>query len=221
MTNENVLNENDKTLNIKPNKKGWKGYYMYNDEVLALIKMWKEAEPIYKNKIQREFIRKLSYMVQSKIKIYKDRYFYTDLLQEGKLGLIKALQDFDPVRGLNFFKFASWHIQNRVNSYIRWHQKNNKKIQCECFEFSLPESVDPHECYEKKESSRILSNAINDLPEIDKQVILMHYGMHGKIHTLEQIGNVFSLSKERIRQIEVRAISKLKKNKEILNFFWY
>jgi RNA polymerase sigma factor (sigma-70 family) len=210
MINENVFD--------KVNKTGWKGYYMYNDEALALIKTWREAEPKYKNKIQYELVRRLSYMVQSKIKVHKNRPFYTDLLQEGKLGLIKALEDFDPLRGLNFFKFASWHIQSRINSHIKWYKRNNREIQ-KCFESILPESINPHEHYEKKEGDRILLNAIDKLPEIDKQIILMHYGMCGSYHTLEQIGNIFSLSKERIRQIEVRAMSKLRRNREILNFF--
>ena len=218
---ENIFDQGNNVLDIKFHKKGWKGYYMYNDEALALIKMCREAEPIYKDKIQHELVRRLSYMVQSKIKVYRNRPFYTDLLQEGKLGLLKALKDFDPLRGLNFFKFASWHIQSSINGYIRWYKRNNKEVQRDCFEFTSSQCSDPHEYYERKEGGRVLLNAINGLPEIDRQVVLMHFGICGKNHTLEQIGDAFSLSKERIRQIEVRAMSKLRRNKEVLSFFQY
>jgi len=189
---------------------------MYNDQALALIKIWREASPRHKNKVLAELVRRLSYMVHSKIKYYKSQPFYSDLLQEGRLGLVKAIENFDTSRGINFFKFASWHILSRVNNHLKWVKRCSRKVQ----NSALDEVLTPQEYFEKQEEKKVLLKAIDALPEIDREVVMMRYGMGGhKNHTLKQVGDVFSLTKQRIQQIECRAIQKLSKSSEIKNLF--
>ena len=192
----------------------WKGYYLYNSDVLIMIENLREASPMCKERLLNDLIKKLTYMVQARIKCYKKQSFYPDLLQEGRLALIKAIEDFDSHRGINFFKFASWHIRSRINNYLRWWKRT-----CESKDHKILQEDDvltPHESFEKEEKKIILINAIGKLPKIDREVVMMRYGVNGyKNHTLKQIGDVFSLSKQRIQQIESRALAKLIKNRNI------
>jgi len=205
--------------NFRAENQGWKGYYMYNDEALALIRTWREASPKHKGKVLAELLRRLSYMVQARIKYYKPQPFYSDLLQEGKLGLIKAIEDFDPLRGINFFKFASWHIRSRINNYLRWWKRTLKEMEGDSSSEFYVEVPTPQDHFERIEKRQVLLRAIDRLPELDRKVVMMRYGVGCRNYTLKQIGDAFSLSKQRIQQIEFRAIAKLGKNQDIKNLF--
>jgi RNA polymerase sigma factor (sigma-70 family) len=197
-------------------KNAWNGYYVHNDEALMLLDTWRSAIPSQKSKIQAEFIRRLTYMVQARIKRYRKQPYYDDLLQEGKLGLVKAMIDFDPKRGINFFKFAVWHIQNRIGGFIRWNKRTagQKSVQDE-FVSSCEDTPDPQEQLEAEERRRLVLRSISQLPEIDKAVVNMRYGLDGRCQTLEQVGNRFSVTRQRIQQIEVRAISRIRQDRRI------
>jgi RNA polymerase sigma factor (sigma-70 family) len=199
----------------------WKSYYVTNDQVLALIRMWKEASPTHKSKIQGIIIERLSYLIYSRIKGYKTRSFYSDLIQEGRIGLLKAIQDFDMERGLNFFKFSLWHIKNRVRYYVNSQKRFERGMRG--YEKELNESIDvpnPYEYYEEIEGKKVLEDVLHKLPELESKVVRMRFGMGGlKRHTLQQIGDIFSVSRQYVQQVESRAISKLKKNRQIKEFY--
>lgn len=190
-------------------------YHMCNDEVLSLIEEWKGSSLQYKDKILSDLVYKLSYMVKSKIRYYRSQFFYDDLLQEGKIGVMRAIEDFNPSRGTNFFSFVSWHIQTKINSCLRLWKCSKNNVDIDKFADNVFQYT-PHDYLEKIYDKKFLIKAVNFLPEIDRKVIMMHYGICGhKNHTFKQIGNIFSLSRQRIQQIETRAISKLGKYQEI------
>jgi len=200
--------------------KQWNGYYVYNDEIVALIALYNTAEVKDKKILMWQMVEKLSYMVFARIKKFRGQTIYEDLLQEGRIGLIKAINDFDINRGPNFFKFASWHIQNRLRKFYTWNYKmpiTIRKIrESQKDEEMELDDDDPHFSVEKEEISRTIQDAVNDLTNIDKKVLVMRYGIFGgEEHTFEQIGNEFSLSKQRIEQIKCRAVSRLKRNTKI------
>jgi len=195
-------------------KKEWKKYYVNNSQVLALIDTWKDALPNKKQSIEDLLIKRLSYLVCTKIRHYRGRPFYGDLLQEGKLGLIRALCDFDSARGPNFFKFAVWHVQSRIRNFLKWYKKIDKNIPEDKLYKSCSESVNPYEEYEKYQTNKLLCEAIGQLPKIDQSVLLMRYGIGGYDPcTLQQIGDRFFLTRQRIAQIQSRALLKLEKNR--------
>lgn len=178
-------------------------YYVTNDEVISLL-----------NEKNTDLIMtKLSYLVQSKIKKYKSQIFYLDLLQEGKLGLLKAIYDFDLKRGINFFKFANWHIKHRIRLYLRW-QKRNEPIEIER-SYTNNESDYQYEQFEMKKN---LVKEVENLPHIYKNVLILRFGIGCDKCSLKDIGEKFSLSKQRIEQIEKSAILKLRKNKNIQQY---
>jgi len=201
--------------------KGWKSYYVSNEQVLALLKIFRNAPDNEKPKIQSMLIKRLTYMVQSKIKGYRERSFYGDLLQEGKIGLLQAIKDFDPLRGVNFFKYAEWRILHQIRMYLRWQKRTEKfTISEEENYFGEACETNPYQYYEEIEGQIVLKQALEKLPEMDRRILVMRFGMFGSdSHTFKQIGDIYSVSKQRIEQIQRRAISKLRKNREIIQFF--
>lgn len=68
----------------------------------------------------------------------------------------------------------------------------------------------PSTIYEQKEIDELLETALSSLTPREEQVIKMRYGLEGKEHHLDEIGAYYSLSRERIRQIEGKALRKLR-----------
>lgn len=76
------------------------------------------------------------------------------------------------------------------------------------------------EFMEKDYYSSLRNIVFNDsnLSEREKEIISLRFGFMGKRYTLEEIGKMFGLTRERIRQIEVKTLKKLKRNKKIKEF---
>lgn len=71
----------------------------------------------------------------------------------------------------------------------------------------------PYEMLVREELNRIISDLLTTLNDRQQQLLRLRYGMvDGKCYSLEQIGSILGISKERARQIEKQAIDKLKKN---------
>lgn len=187
----------------------WKNsYYVNNDYVLDLLKSIKSSPNKDKKNIKNQLINNLLYLVYTRVKGYKDQDYYDDVFQEGVIGLYQAFDKFDERKSPNFFIVAKWYINTNVREFLR---KQSRKIEIpnNCDSFLEEETIDLK--YEKLQDYKHLCNAINNLPEIDKNVINMRFGFDGgEPKTLQQIGDVFSLSKRRIEQIQVKAIHKLK-----------
>ena len=62
-----------------------------------------------------------------------------------------------------------------------------------------------------RERDRILHRSLSELTPRERRVLCMHFGIgHRRAYTLEEIGRKFRLTRERIRQIEVKALKKLR-----------
>ena len=205
------------------NEKWGKTYYVYNDEILGLIKLWKKAELSEKAELQSTILSKIGYIVYKRISPYKNNMIYEDLKQEARIGILTALEKFDPERCVNFFHYSMWYVRNRVRTYLEKHKKKSREVPSSDANYMDEEIVDPVLMFEEKEAKKVLISAVNDLPEMDRQVIRMHYGLCengcGEHKTYKQIGDIFSLSKQRIEQINSRAVLKLRKNSKLKEFF--
>lgn len=68
----------------------------------------------------------------------------------------------------------------------------------------------PQEIVEQKETIEHLKNYISLLPARESHVLMLKYGLYdGKYHSLQEIGTYYNLSRERIRQVETKALDKL------------
>jgi RNA polymerase sigma factor (sigma-70 family) len=133
---------------------------------------------------------------------------------------MRALQDFDPERGRNFFKFAKWHIQTRIRRALMREMRRREVPVAEPRpgdDICVPGA---DEQLEQEEGRRILMKALNFLPDKSRRVVLMRFGLNGAPpRTCQQVGQVLGISRQRVQQIESKALKILKRNAWVRQFF--
>jgi len=133
-----------------------------------------------------------------------------DLLSEAYLSVYKATEYFDWRKGFKFSTYATWVISKNV-----WHintilQKEDV-FQASDFDLEVSRDVGLEQEFAHAANVKVVEKLLVYLDDgRERDVIKMRFGIGTNQFTLQEIGALFNVSKERIRQIEERAIRKLR-----------
>ena len=161
-----------------------------------------------------------------------------DLIQEGNMGLFKAVERYNWRRGVRFPTYARWWIRQAITQAIR-HQapevrpviskytQARERLRRELGRDPEPdevaESLDVDiddvqlmvELLEESEESPVQeepNEILHELSDREQEILRLRFGLaDDEPRTLEEIGKKFGLTRERVRQIENRALEKIRK----------
>ena len=138
-----------------------------------------------------------------------------DLVSDGNLSLMRAVEKFDYGRGFKFSTYATWAIMKNFARSIpdaKTHKQRYMTGHDEMFEAKADVRSDEQEVLALADQARARVNRLLEHLDVrTREVIRMRTGLDGSEEmTLEQIGQHFGITKERVRQINVRGMKMLR-----------
>ena len=172
-----------------------------------------ESAVLVKNKIVQSNLRLVVSIAKRHVASTDD---FFALVSDGNMSLIRAVEKFDYSRGNKFSTYASWAIMKNFARTIPSEFKHRDRFRTtteELFVARQDDRLDPYvEETVQRTRQRELSKILNRLDEREQKIITARFGLGRGTEplTLKQVGEEMGVTKERIRQLEARALSKLR-----------
>jgi RNA polymerase primary sigma factor/RNA polymerase sigma factor len=166
-----------------------------------------------KNQIIRANLR-LVVSVAKRLVKNTDEFF--DLVSDGNTSLMRAVEKFDYTRGFKFSTYATWAIKRNLASAFVREMKHRDRFRTRPDELMMDEPeyrADPHEQLRAQQLREAQVNKMLDrLSDRERHIIELRFGLASSEHPmmLREVADEFGISKERIRQLERRALKKLR-----------
>ena len=170
-----------------------------------------------KNFLTRSNLRLVVSIAKKHIQVGRN---FFEMVSDGNMSLIRAIEKFDYTQGNKFSTYASWAIMKNFARSIPKEHKTLDRYRTGLDEvFSFRSEQRGSEYAEQRENTaqkEALDGILGQLEDRERAIITHRYGLNrgSEPETLEQVGARFGVTKERIRQIEKRALSKAKKYAE-------
>jgi len=134
---------------------------------------------------------------------------YVDVVQEGRIGLWRAILHYDPSRQVAFSTFAWRHIWGEVWRYTLTFRQKGEALEEEPFEAGCAQLAE--EAWRQAQIAVALREALDVLPERLRGVVEQVYGLGDRSpETMAEIGRQMGLTRERIRQLRNEALALLR-----------
>ncbi len=179
------------------------------DQIEALY----EQAVTVKNQIVRANLRLVVSIAKRHVGQW-DNFF--ELVSDGNMSLIRAVEKFDYARGNKFSTYASWAIMKNFARTIPDEHRQHDRFRTSHSEMFAATEEYRSDQYEQESAQHQretqIGKILNRLDEREQKIIISRFGLdHSQEpQTLKEVGAVMGVTKERVRQIEARALDKLR-----------
>ncbi len=180
---------------------------------LERIETLHEQSVAVKNEIIRANLRLVVSIAKRRL---RDTGAFFDLVSDGNMSLIRAVEKFDYSRGFKFSTYATWAIMKNFARSIPGelrHQERFRTSAEEVFQGKADERANPYEAQSAQAArEEQIERIIGCLDKREQEVITHRFGLGPDQQplTLREVGDLMGVTKERVRQLETRAIHKLR-----------
>ncbi len=195
------------------------------EEERAAFEAARRGENSARDRLIRHNLRLVAHVAK---KYYAAAATQDDLVSIGTIGLIKAVDTFDPARRVRFASYASQCIENEMRMYLRHARREGTPLSLqEPLESSgndsgtltladvLPDDAVMEEDCERRDLAGRLRTLVRDLPPRDARILILRYGLDGQGELTQQaVAERLGISRSYVSRIEKRALETLRQRWE-------